>query len=160
MEPVQFLTQVFNFSLMVILLWKLLYKPILKILDERKKKIEEGLKYSEQMKFEEEKLEKKTKEVLEKAQNEAQKIIEEGKKSGKERELEILKKAHQEAARIIEAGKKEVIREREKMEKSLQKDAIDIASHLSEKIISDILTLSDHKQIIDLKLNEIEKLKR
>ena len=42
-EPYQLLTQVINFALMIFILTKLLYKPILKGLEERKKKIEEGL---------------------------------------------------------------------------------------------------------------------
>src|SRR3989338_9157846 len=48
-EPVALLTQIINFLLMVLILSKILYKPILKMLDERKKKIEEGLKYTAKM---------------------------------------------------------------------------------------------------------------
>lgn len=159
-EPIQFLTQVLNFSLMVLVLWKILYKPILKVLDERKKKIEQGLKYTEEMKAEQEKLEQKKNEILAKAQKEAQKIIDEGVKRGKEVEREIIQVSHQEAGRIIEAGKKEIARERDKMHKQLQKDTIEIASNLTEKMLSDILTSADHKKIIDQKLKEVEKLQR
>ncbi|MCL4338932.1 hypothetical protein M1271_04545, partial [Patescibacteria group bacterium] len=58
-EPFQLLTQLFNFFLMVFILTKFLYKPITKKLEERKKKIEEGLEYADRMKSEMEKSDKK-----------------------------------------------------------------------------------------------------
>ena len=48
-ELTQILTQIFNFTLMVFLLTKLLYKPVIKKLEERKAKIAEGLAYTEKM---------------------------------------------------------------------------------------------------------------
>ena len=48
-EPILLLTQVINFTILVVVLTKFLYKPILKMLDERKKKIEEGLTLSREM---------------------------------------------------------------------------------------------------------------
>ena len=52
-EPVMLLTQVINFLVLVILLTKFLYKPILKLIDERRKKIEEGLQLAQEMKLKE-----------------------------------------------------------------------------------------------------------
>ena len=38
------IAQLVNFSILVIILYKLLYKPVLKVLNDRKEKIEQGLK--------------------------------------------------------------------------------------------------------------------
>ena len=82
-EQIQLLLQTFNFVVMAVLLTKFLYKPILKSLSDRRKKIAEGLLFAEKIKKEEEKTENKRQEVLAKAREESRKIIEEGKQAGK-----------------------------------------------------------------------------
>ena len=66
-QPVPLLLQAINFLLLLFILKKYLYKPILKALEDRKKKIEEGLAYSEKMKAEAEKSEKKREEIISRA---------------------------------------------------------------------------------------------
>ncbi|MCL5798272.1 MAG: F0F1 ATP synthase subunit B, partial [Patescibacteria group bacterium] len=92
-EPFQLLTQLFNFFLMVFILTKFLYKPITKKLEERKKKIEEGLEYADRMKSEMEKSDKKRQDVIDRAKLDAKKIVEEAKKEGRKLEAEIVEKA-------------------------------------------------------------------
>lgn len=157
-EPVALLTQILNFLLMVFILSKILYKPILKMLDERKKKIEEGLKYTDKMQLEMEKLEKMKAEILDKAHEEAKKIVEEGKKAGKNLEADIIRQAHEEAKHVIESGKKEVNSEKAKMLKTLHRETIDISVTMVEKILKEVLSPEDQKSIIDKKLKQIARL--
>ncbi|OGG19906.1 ATP synthase F0 subunit B [Candidatus Gottesmanbacteria bacterium RIFCSPHIGHO2_02_FULL_40_13] len=157
-EPVALLTQIINFLLMVLILSKILYKPILKMLDERKKKIEEGLKYTEKMQLEMEKLEIKKTEVLDKAREEVKKIIEEGKKAGKSVEADIIKSAHEEAKHIIESGNKEIDSEKAKMLKALHRETVDVSVKMAEKILKDVLSQEDQRSIIDKKLKQIAGL--
>lgn len=159
-EPIQLLTQLFNFLVLVFVLGKLLYKPILKVLEERKRKIAEGLEYTEKMKRELEKNEEKREEIIAVAKKEARQIIEEGKKSGKKLEEEIVANAHKQEAAIFAHGKKEIDFEKSEMEKELKKEAIDIASAMVEKILSDTLTLGDHKSIIEKKIRLLSNLKK
>lgn len=156
-QPIQLLTQIFNFLVMVILLTKFLYKPIIKMLDERKKKIQDGLEYTEKTRQELEKIEKKKAEITRIAENQAKKIIEEGKLTGKKLEEEIVKKAHKEALDIVEKGKKEVELEKMEMEKQLKTKTVEIAAALAEKVLLQILNKDDQKNIIDKKLKEISK---
>lgn len=158
-EPIQLLTQIFNFSVMVFILTKFLYKPITKTLEERRKKIAEGLKYSQDLKDELEKTDKKRQAVLDDAKKEARKIIEEGKKTGTKQEEEIVANAEKEAREVIEKARKEIDLERKDMEEKMKKEAVEIAGAMTEKILSDILSVSDHQSIIDKKLKEISKLK-
>ena len=69
--------QIINFGLLLFLLTKFLYKPILRLLDERKKKIEESLANAQKIAEEKVKLEEeKTKEITE-AREVGKRIIEE-----------------------------------------------------------------------------------
>ena len=74
-EPVFFVAQIINFSLIVVVLTKFLYKPIIAILKKRKGEIEEGLALTEKLRSEEEKLNQKREKILEAARKEAQEII-------------------------------------------------------------------------------------
>ncbi len=156
-EPIQLLTQSINFVIMLFLLTKFLYKPILKVLDERKKKIAEGLASADKGKIEAEKTENKRQEVLAKAKEEGRKIIEEGKLAGKRLEAEIVEKAHLEATEIIEKAKKDIELERENMEKHLKNKTVEIALALVTKVLSESLTEKNQKDIIDKKLSIIAK---
>ncbi len=157
-EPIQLLTQVVNFVLMVFLLTKFLYKPILDALDKRRKKIEEGLAFSEKMKAETEEMSKKHQEMIDEAKEEARRIIDEGKKNGKALEQEIIDKAHSESAQIVEKGREELEVERSQMERQLRVQTVQVAKSMTEKILADSLKESDHRRIIDQKIEEISKL--
>jgi F-type H+-transporting ATPase subunit b len=156
-EPRQLLMQLINFLIMVVVLTKLLYKPIIKMLDERKKKIEDALKDAEKVSLESEKSDKKRLEIISKAKVEAKEIIGEAKITAKKTEEEILSKAHAEAQSILEKGKKELESERENMEKELKKQTVDIAAAIAEKAIGQILSSDNQKSIIEKKIRDLYK---
>lgn len=159
-EPVQLVMQIFNFLVMVFVLTKLLYKPILKKLDERKRKIEEGLAYTEKMKQEAEKTELKRTEVINRAREEARKIVEEGKKSGRRVEEQIIEKAQKEAKTILEKGQKEVENEREEIEKKLRFQTVAIATTLVETLLGEMLKDKEQQAIINKKIQQLAKLSK
>ena len=157
-ELPQLLTQVVNFTIMVFILTKFLYKPILKTLEERKRKIEEGLKFTEKVKEEIEKTEKNRQEIMDKAKTEARQIIEETKNSAKRLESEIITKAHKEAEEILIKGRKELEQEKIEMEKAVSKHTVDIAAHMVEKLLNKMLSKEDHEALIEKKLREIARI--
>lgn len=157
-ELPQLLTQVVNFTIMVFILTKFLYKPILKTLEERKRKIEEGLKFTEKVKEEIEKTEKNRQEIIDKAKTEARQIIEETKNSAKRLESEIITKAHKEAEEILIKGRKELEQEKIEMEKAVSKHTVDIAAHMVEKLLNKMLSKEDHEALIEKKLREIARI--
>src|SRR3989338_7324895 len=131
-QPISLLLQSINFLLLLLILKKFLYKPILKVLADRKKKIEEGLSYSDKMKSEFEKSEKKRDEILVRARSDGKTIIEEAKRAAKKREEELLEKAQREAQEMI-------------------------AKKIVEKVIKEALTENTQKALIDRKIKEIAK---
>src|SRR3989338_11698691 len=107
-NPILLLAQVVNFLILLLILKKFLYKPILKVLEERKKKIEESLKNTEEIekKLQEtnEKIDRmmvKTADEIQKMQDEAKKdrdvLKEEGKAEAQQLALQIIKKGEEQA---------------------------------------------------------------
>lgn len=158
--PFQLITQIFNFLVMVFVLNKLLYKPILKALEERKKNIAEGLVYSQQMKEEAEKSELKKKEVINKAKEEARKIIADSKAAGKKLEAEIVQKAHKEAQNILEKARIDIEREKQEMEIDLRTKTVEIAQSWVEAVLGKELNEKSQKNIINQKIADLEKISK
>lgn len=157
-EPSLLIAQVVNFLIILIALKVLLYKPILSMLEKRKKKIEEGLKLTETMKEEEAKLEVKKEKVIADARKDAQSVIEEARGRGKEQEKEIIGEAKKEAEAIIEKAKLAAIKERESMQEALEREAVQLALAMAKKLLGESLTKDAQKTILEKHIRDIAKL--
>ena len=112
------LAQILNVGIVVFILWKFAFKPVLATLDERQQKIASGLQYAEEMKAKLEAAQQESAASAKRAQLEATRIIDEARKSAKEfldkqsqetaaRANDILAKAQQ----AIELEKKKMLAE-------------------------------------------------
>lgn len=151
------LTQIFNFLLMVFILTKLLYKPILKILEERKKKIEEGLQFFQKAKEEEEKLDLQKKKIIQEAKDEGTAIIEEAKKDAKKLKEDILSGGKEELVHLKKRLEKEMKSKEEEMGKELMADTVVVASEMVKRLIPEVLKDEDQRKLISMQLTKIEK---
>lgn len=158
-EPKLLLAQVINFIIIIFVLGKLLYKPILSMLEKRRKEIEEGLKLTEKMRQEDEKFQEKKQKMLETTRKEAQAIIDEARKQAKEEEKDILATAHKEAEQIVEKGKSDAIRVRQDMEKDVKRSAIELAVVMSKRLLATAFSGDDKHKLIAKHIKELESMK-
>ncbi len=157
-EPRLLLAQIINFAIIVVVLSKLLYKPILGMLAKRKREIEEGLRLTEKLRVEEEKLGEKKEKVLEKARAEGLTIVEEARKQAKDEAAEIVTAARREADAIVAKGKTDVISLRDVMEKDMQKASVELAVLMAKRLLSSVLTAQDQHRLLGKHMKELEKL--
>lgn len=157
-EPNLLLAQIVNFLIIFFVLSKLLYKPILGMLEKRKKEITAGLELTEKMRSEEEKLNVRKEKLLDEARKEARNIVEAGKKEADEQAKEIVESAHTSAREIIEKGKEDVVDLRAGMQKDVQRAAVDIAQAMTKQLLSQVLTPADQHKLIQKHLKELEKV--
>lgn len=158
-EPKLLLAQIINFAIIIVVLTKLLYKPILSMLEKRKKEIEENVKLTEKLHQDEEKMNERREKLLMDARKEGHAILEEMRKAAKEEEKEIVGRAHKEAESIIEKGKQDVIRLKEELMKDVRREAVSLAGAMAQKLLSRSLTNADKHAIIAKNLKELESLK-
>lgn len=151
------ITQVVNFTIMLLVLTKLLYKPILTALDERKRKIEEGLAFSEKAKQEEEKLEQKREEVLAKAREEAKKILEAAKKEGGHLKEELVKEGKEEARELKAKMEKEMKGREEEIQAEIASHTVEIATEMVKRLLPHILNEKGKHAFIEKQLTHLEK---
>lgn len=93
--------QMFNFGLLLLILWFFLYKPVVAMLEERKNKIEQGVKDSDEASTRLSEINDEKDSMLSKASHEAGQIVENARTRGKETEGEIVKEAQSKGERIL-----------------------------------------------------------
>src|SRR3972149_5588060 len=79
-QPTLLIAQIVNFLIILFLLKKFFYKPIIKLLDDRKKKIEESLKNADLIEERLNQTEEKSAQIIEEARRNSQNLISESKK--------------------------------------------------------------------------------
>ncbi len=155
-EPKLLLAQIINFSIIIFVLSKLLYKPILAMLEKRKKEIEKGLAISQKMQEEEAKLKQKQEKLLDETRKQARVIIEEAKKLGKDAEKDIVNEAQKQAKDIVEKGKLELDRLHKEMEKDLRRQSVALAVAMTKRLLGSVMKEKEQHQLLEKQLKELE----
>ncbi|KKW45117.1 MAG: ATP synthase subunit b [Parcubacteria group bacterium GW2011_GWB1_56_8] len=158
-EPNLLLAQIVNFLIILFVLSKLLYTPILRMLEKRKKEIAEGLRLTEKMREEEVAMEERKTRLLNEARKEARNIIEEGKKEGEGAKKEIIAAAEVEAQEILKKGKSDVSDLRRRMEKDVRKAAVSIATAMTTRLVSSAMSANDQHKVLAKHIKELESIK-
>jgi len=141
--------QLINFTIVLLVLYKFAYKPILKVLNERTKKIEKGLKDSEEASKKLEEVSKKEKQILAKAREEAQAIISHGEESAKKSQKEILIQTENQSQKILQNAQKQIKEEKKKTITEIKKEVADLVVVTTEKMVGEKLDSSRDKEFIE-----------
>lgn len=142
------ITQTLNFFILMGVLTFLLYKPILKNLEERKKKIEEGLRFTDQAKQEKEKVEEVKKRILKEAREEGQRIVKQAVSDAKAKNEELL----EQGKKGLDEQRKKMIAdletEQKKMLEEVRTKTVDYAVAISEKILGEKMSSEAQKKLV------------
>ncbi len=148
-NPILFAGQIVNFLILAIIFKKFLYKPILKTLSERQKKIAKGLKDAEEAAKALTDADSEKEAILNKASKEAEKILDDTKKAAETLRDEILTGARTDADKIIQSAKAQVDAQMDEMEKRAKKASLDNSVAILEKVLDGIFTKDEKRKIMD-----------
>ncbi len=127
--------QLINFLLLLIIFRLLLYKPLLNVLDERKKRIEEGIEASDEAKRRLAPTEEETAAVLDNARQEGQALIAQAQQAANRLREEETQRARHEAEQLIERARSEIQLERDAAIADLRREFADLAVLAAERVI-------------------------
>ncbi|MAJ97085.1 MAG: ATP synthase F0 subunit B [Parcubacteria group bacterium] len=99
-----FLVQTVNFSVLLLVLWYFLYRPVLQMIDERRQKIEKGVKSAEKAEKRLDEIENEREGVLKKATTEAGEILSTSKDRAQEKASEIVSEAENRANSLVDSA--------------------------------------------------------
>jgi len=142
-----FLSQVISFSIVAFLLRRFAYKPILGILEERRRRIEEGLLNAEKIKQELAEAEKRYAEILAKANEQAQKMINEARESSAHLTQRKEQEAITAAEQIIAKARETSAMEHERTMASLKRELGRLVVDTTAKVTGKVLTPEDQKRL-------------
>ena len=139
-NPWLFLSQVISFLIVALLLQRFAYKPILAVLEERRRRIEEGQLNAEKIKRQLAEAEARYAEILAKANAEAQKMIDEARESGahlaERKQQEAIAAAEQIIAKAREASAIEHDRTMESLKHELGRLVVDTTAKVTGKVLT------------------------
>jgi F-type H+-transporting ATPase subunit b len=156
-EPVLFAAQIVNFLILAFVFKRYLYKPILKVLAERKAKIAQSLEDAEKAHIALEKADAKHDEILKKASNEGQKIIEDAKAGAEELKNEILTKSRADGEKLIKDAREQIDLEMQKAVTEVKGMAIDLSQKVLEKALADLFTKEEKNKILKRNITTLSK---
>jgi F-type H+-transporting ATPase subunit b len=143
-----------NFFILLGLLTLVLYKPVIRMLDQRSAKIKESLEQAERMKQESVRAEETVKAEIEAGRREGQALMNQAAQTAEKLKGEARAEARQEAEALIAKARIEIDREREESVNQLRQEFADLAILAAEKVIGQSLDKKAHQQLIDKVLEE------
>lgn len=138
-----------------LVLRKLLYKPVSEMLNKRKDNIKSDIESAKNAKTEAETLKLEYEASIQDAKNEAQSIIESGRKRGEEVQKDIIAEARKEAEEIKLRGMKEAEAEKERALMDVRNQAGDMAVLIASKILESEVEKGSQQDLIDKFVNEV-----
>lgn len=134
-----FLFQVFNFTILALLMYALAYKPIVRMLENRKNKIAQGLEDARIAAEARANAEKEAKAILAEAQNNAAQKVREATERAEVAAKEIIAQAEAQASKIREEAKMEAAQERDRILLELRSQIASLAIAAAQKLIGEAL---------------------
>lgn len=148
-------SQMLSFSIVAFLLHHFAYKPILTVLETRRKKIAEGLANAEKIKVQLAESEQRVQEILTRANADAQKMIDEARASAQAVADKRTQQAISEAEQIIAKAREATGIEREKIMTELKREVGRLVIDTTAKVTGRVLTQTDQKRINEEAAREV-----
>ena len=154
------LAQIVNVVILLVVLYFVAYKPVMRMLDQRSKRIKDSMEQADAVEEQAVRTEEEVKKQLEAASREGQKRIAQAVKAGEEMREKAKQGARQEAETIITQARGEIQQERDEAISELRKEVADLTITAAEKVIDRSLDKKAHRELIDKVLKESDALKK
>ena len=143
------IAQIVNFLVLLFVLWKFAYGPIIAMLEKRQKKIEKGLKDAEDAHKKLAESEERQKEILKKARTEAKVIVEKSRKQAEKAKSEIALEAKLQSEKIITDAKAQIEQEKQKTIAEIKSEIGSLVVSATEKIVGEKIDEKKDAELIE-----------
>lgn len=137
-----------NFLILLFILKRFVYQPMLGFLEERAKKIEAGLQNADAATKTLQKAEAEQKRLLTEAQKEARGIVEEAVAVAKRRDAEQLEKTKAEIVTLMEASQKHIAEEKERMMREAKQELGELVALATQKLTGAKIDVANDNELI------------
>ena len=148
------ITQIVTFIILLVLLRVFAYKPLMRMMDERSKRVKESMEQAESVKEQSAKAEEELKKQLEEASREGQERIARAVKAGEELKQKAEEEAKRETEKLIVKARSEIQQERDAAVAEVRHEFADLTVLAAGKVIEKSLDKEEHRELIDKVLEE------
>ncbi|HLT58598.1 MAG TPA: F0F1 ATP synthase subunit B [Limnochordales bacterium] len=149
------LFQSINVLVIMLLLYKFLWKPVQGIIHKREEFIETSLNKAAESRAEAERLLAEYQAKMQAAREEAQATIDEAVKKAEEARERILRQAEQEAEESLARARADIARERERAVAAIREEVANLVVLAAGKLIGKTLTPEDHKHLVQQFVDQV-----
>jgi len=150
------LIQVLNFGLLLALLWRFLYRPLLAKMNERTQAIRKSLEEAQAARAEAQREREAHAARIQAAHVEAQAIREAALKEAAEEQHRLVENARAEAARLVESARAELEQDVRRAKQDLRREVSDLAIGVAERLIKKSLRDEDHRRIVEDAISRVQ----
>lgn len=143
-----------NFTILLFILYRVGYKPILRILDQRAERIRGSLEEAERIRKESEERQADMQKEVDQARQEGQVLIQQARDMADRYREEERQRAREEAGAFIAKARSDIQRERDNAIDEVRQQFADLAITAAERVIERSLDKDAHREIIEKVLDE------
>lgn len=143
------LIQLITFVLAIVLLKRFAFKPIIKMLEQRRQVIEDGVKLGQKMEREQAKLEETSAKIIREARHEADRIIGDGQKEAREILREAEKTGKRKTDAMMSDAEARIKEESEQAKRRLEKDIVGLVSEATEAVVEEKVDSKRDTELIE-----------
>ena len=144
-----FIAQLINFSIILFILWRWVWKPLGGALESRRKKIEESVAKAEAIDKQMQETQILREQKLRDAAGEAEAVLKRNLDAAEKMKTEIVSTAHGEAEKILIKAKETIEAEKQQMLKEVRTELADLVVMSTEKILRQKLDEKNDKKIVE-----------
>ena len=154
------ITQIVSFAILFWLLYRLLHKPILRMLDQRSSRIKESLEAAEKAREHAARSQEEMRKEIDAARAEGQQLIAQAREVADRFREEELAKAREEMGAARARAQADIQRERDAAVEELRREFAGLAINAAERVIERSLDESAHQELIEKVLRESSQIER
>jgi F-type H+-transporting ATPase subunit b len=156
-DPGLYIWTIIVFLVLLFLLMKFAWKPLLAMLEKREDNIRQSLLDAEKARDELANVKEDTEKLLNEARTESQAIVAAGKKNAERMQGEIVEKAQSKSDALLADAKKQVQLEKDRAITDVRAEAVNLSMQVAEKLIKKNLSKEDNLKLINESLSSINQ---
>ena len=155
-DPGLFLWTILTFLVLVTLLAKFAWRPLLQALDSRQELIRKSLDDAQQAKQELERLQHESAQIIRQARIDAEAVVAQSRSDAARLREEMRQKAKAEADGIVRNAERQIQLETQRALQQIRHEAVDLSVMIASKILQRNLTKEDNEKLIEEALKQVE----
>jgi len=155
-DPGLFIWTIVTFLVLLTLLAKFAWRPLLTALDSRQETIRKALDDAAQAKLELEKLQRESAEIIKQARVEAEQVIARSRSDAERLKEELRQKAKADAEGIIRNAERQIQLETGRAIQQLRHEAVDLSVTIASKLLQRNLSAADNERLIEEALRQMD----